>query len=159
MLKQNLRSMSKLKASQRKEWAKTLYVSEGLSQKEIAERTGISTVTINKYVNENDGEWKRLRQSMLVTREQQLQRIYLQIQELNNHIYNRPEGQRFANSKEADSLSKLTVAARTLENDTSVADIIEVSKQVLAYIRQFLPEKAEEMARIFDEFIKNKLRR
>lgn len=159
MLKQNLRSMSKLKASQRKEWAKTLYVSEGLSQKEISERTGISTVTINKYVNENDGEWKRLRQSMLVTREQQLQRIYLQIQELNNHIYNRPEGQRFANSKEADSLSKLTVAARTLENDTSVADIIEVSKQVLAYIRQFLPEKAEEMARIFDEFIKNKLRR
>lgn len=151
--------MSDLKVSQKKAWAQTLFISEGLSQKEISAKTGVSAQTINKWVNENNGKWKTLRTSMIVTRQEQLKRIYMQIQELNTFIMNRPEGERFANSKEADALSKLTTAARSLENDTSIADVIEVSKQVLQFVRRTMPEKAEELAIVFDEFIKEKLKR
>ena len=68
--------MSTLKGEQIKEWAQLLFVKEGLSQKEIAERTGKSAVTINRWVKE--GEWTRLKQSLLVTREAQLSMMYMQ---------------------------------------------------------------------------------
>ena len=151
--------MGDIKLNQKKEWAQTLFVAEGMSQKEISAKTGISAQTINKWVNENDGRWKTLRTSMIVTRQEQLKRIYMQIQELNTFIMQREEGQRFANSKEADTLTKLSSAARNLENDTSIADVIEVSKQVLQFVRRQMPGKSEEIAIIFDEFIKDKLKR
>ena len=72
---------------QKKEWAKLLYTRERLTQKEIAERTGISAVTINKWIREY--AWNKLKQSMLVTRETQLNRLYMQLDELNTAIMER----------------------------------------------------------------------
>ncbi|MFH1121788.1 MAG: helix-turn-helix domain-containing protein [Bacteroidota bacterium] len=148
-----------MKAADKKDWAKLLYTKEGLSQKEVAGRTGVSTVTINKWVNANEAEWDKLRKSLLVTRDEQLRRLYMQLDELNTHIMLREKGSRFANSKEADTINKLTVSIRTLETDASIADIVEVCKRVLNYLRPISPEKAREMAMIFDDFIKDTLRR
>jgi transcriptional regulator with XRE-family HTH domain len=152
-------NLTKMKAADKKDWAKLLYTKEGLSQREVAGRTGVSTVTINKWVNANEAEWDKLRKSLLVTRDEQLRRLYMQLDELNTHIMERVKGSRFANSKEADTINKLTVAIRTLETDASIADIVEVCKRVLNYLRPISPEKAREMAMIFDDFIKETLRR
>jgi uncharacterized protein YjcR len=89
---------------QKKEWAKLLFIRENLSQKEIAEKVGISTVTINKWA-QADG-WTKLKQSMLTTRETQLSRLYMQLDELNTMIMSREAGSRFADSKEADEFNK-----------------------------------------------------
>uniref|UniRef100_UPI00321774BB helix-turn-helix domain-containing protein n=1 Tax=uncultured Draconibacterium sp. TaxID=1573823 RepID=UPI00321774BB len=138
------------------EWAESLYVTHGLTQVEIADKTGVSKVTINKWCKAEN--WDGLRQSQLVTRQEQLKRIYMQIQELQNHIFNKPEGERFANSKEADALSKLTVAARTFETDTSIADITDVSINFLEWLRAFDPIKAGEVANLIDDYIKDRLK-
>lgn len=146
-----------MKSSEKKEWAKLLYVKERLSQKEVAAKVVVSTVTMNKWVKA--GNWDALRQSMLVTREEQLRRMYMQMEELNTAIMGRKEGERFANSKEADILSKLTVSIRTLESEASIADIMEVAKRLLAYLRPVNAQKAQELALVFDDFIKDTLKR
>ncbi len=147
--------MANLTNAQKKEWAKVLYVNENLSQVEISEKVGVSKVTINKWVkNEN---WDTLKKSMLITRESQLNRLYSQLDELNTHILNRPKGERFANSKEADTIGKLTSAIKTLETEASIADIVEVSKRQLSWLRAFNPEKAREFGILMNEFIKDTL--
>lgn len=148
-----------MKISEKKDWAKLLYIKENLSQKEIALRTGVSAVTINKWVHENNGEWDRMRKSLLVTREEQLHRLYDQLDELNKAIRDRQEGARYANSKEADTINKLTVAIKNLETDASIADLVESGKRLLNYLRPISPEKAKEVAMIYDDFIKESLKK
>ncbi|OJV19344.1 MAG: DDE transposase family protein [Bacteroidetes bacterium 41-46] len=148
---------AELKGNQLKEWAKLLFVTERLSQKEVAEKTGKSTVTICKWVKE--GEWERLKQSMLVTREAQLSRMYLQLDELNTSIMSKAEGTRFPTSKEADTISKLANAIKTLESEASIADIVEVSKRLLSWLRPIDPTKAKDLAMIIDDFIKEALKK
>jgi transposase len=148
--------MAGLTNKQKKEWAKTEYVVKNLSQKEVAEIVGVSAVTMNKWVKENN--WDELRRQMLVTREKQLSRLYAQIDELTRAIENRPEGERYANSKEADTLNKLTSAIRAMETEASLADVVEVSKRVLNWLRPLNGAKAIELSGIFNDFIKHILK-
>lgn len=146
-----------MKAEQKKELAKLLFVNEKLSQKEIAHRVEISEKTLSRWVN--DGQWRKLRQSLLVTKEEQLRRIYEQIDELNTAIASREPGQRYANTKDADTLSKLTSAAKNLESEASISDIISVAKRFLNWLRPLDIDKAKEISSLIDAFIKDQLKR
>lgn len=142
--------------TQKREWAELIYLKENLTQKEIAGKVGVTEKTIGKWIQ--DGNWEQYRASIIVTKEQELRRIYLQLNELNTCIFNREEGSRFANNKEADTLVKLTAAARSLETETSVADVIEVCMQVCNFIKKDDLPKAQEISNYFEAFIKTKLR-
>ena len=48
--------MAELSNSQKKEWAQTLYLRENLTQAEIAERVGVSRVTISNWIKA--GKWE-----------------------------------------------------------------------------------------------------
>lgn len=152
------KGMANLTNEQKKEWAQLLFTREALTQKEVATRVGISEKTMSKWVNENDKQWERLRQSIIVTKEEQLRRIYEQLDELNYMISQRDKGARYANAKEADTMVKLTSAARNLETEASLSDIIEVSKRLLNWLRGFDLEKAKQMSGIIDSFIKDQTR-
>ncbi len=143
----------------KKEYAKLLFTQENLIQKEIAEKVGVSEQTITKWVNADGEAWKRLRQSIIITKKEQLSRIYEQIDEINISIRSRDPGQRFANSKEADTLVKLTSAARNLESEASVSDAIEVGKKFLSWLKPISPAKSREIAVMFDDFIRDLLKR
>jgi len=151
--------MGELTNKQKREWAKTLYIQEGLTQKEIAEKVGVSKVSINKWVNDPAENWDKLKQSMLITRETQLRRMYAQLDELTSSITKRDEGARFASSKEADTINKYTSSIRALESEASIADVVEVCKRLLNYLRPISPDKAKEVAQVFDDFIKYLLKK
>jgi len=148
--------MAGLTNKQKKEWAYTEYVITNLSQKEAALKVGVSVVTMSKWVKE--GNWDELRRQMLVTREKQLGRLYVQFDELTRAIEKKPEGARYASSKEADTLNKLTAAIRSLEIDASVADIVEVSKRLCNWLRPINAAKSIEIASIFNDFVKHTLK-
>lgn len=108
-----------------KNYAKLLYTKEGVtSQKDLAARVGVSENTISKWVNEDN--WERHRASVIITKDEQLRRVYMQLTELNDSIFKKPEGERFSNTKEADILVKLSAAIKQLETDVSLAEAIEV---------------------------------
>ena len=149
--------MGDLTNKQKKEWAQLLITRENYTQKEAADKVEVSSVTMNKWFK--DGNWERLKQSMLVTRQEQLSRMYMQLDELNSAILKKPEGERYVNSKEADIISKLSGAINTLESEASIADIVEVNKRILNWLKPLAPNKAKEIAVVFDDFIKHVLKR
>ena len=148
--------MADLTNAQKKEWAKTLYLRENLTQQEIAERVGVSRVTVSNWVRA--GKWEEQKAGLTLTRQEQVANLYRQVAEINRAISARAEGERFPNSKEADILGKLSAAIRNMEQETGIADIISVSKQILFWLRKRDPQKAIELSYYFDEFVKEKLR-
>lgn len=147
--------MAELTKQQKKSWAQTLYLKENLTQQEIADRVGISRVTMSKWIR--DGKWEEHKAGLTITREQQIANLYRQVAEINRAIENRPDGERFANAGEADVLSKLSSAIRKMETDAGIADIISVLTQFINFVRPADLEKAKEITRLADAFIKSKL--
>lgn len=138
------------------EWAQLLYCREHRTQKEIAETIGISERTIGKW--KEDFGWEALRKSMLKTKEEQLKDLYAQIEQFNRYIKQKPDGFRFADSKEADALKKITSAIKDLETELNISLIIEVGIEMTKFFREFDYAVAKELADKFDEFIKHKVK-
>ncbi|MFD2961357.1 MULTISPECIES: YfeC-like transcriptional regulator [Olivibacter] len=142
---------------QKKEHAYILYTKEGVTeQKTLAERVGVSKQTINKWVNSEN--WERQRQSLIVTAESELRRFYMQVTELNDFIMKREEGKRFANSKEADTLVKLSGAIKNLEQDVSLGETMQVLKKFIGLVSKENLNEAKLITKWADIFIKTLLK-
>lgn len=110
-----------------------LYCRYGMLQKDIADLVEVTEKTVGAW-KEADG-WELHRAAYTTTREHELRRMYMQVADLNNFIETREPGQRHANSKEADILSKLASAIRALETDAGVANTIDVSIKFLEWLK------------------------
>ena len=134
-----------------------LYLKEHLTQVEVAERVGVSKQTLCKWVKTE--KWEELKTSVSLTREEQLANLYRQVAEINKAIASRGEGERFATSKEADTINKLAAAIEKMEKeDRESPDIISVSKGILDWIRKTDTDKAKELSFHFDAYIKDRLK-
>lgn len=143
------------KQDTKKKNAKALFITGQYQQKEIAELIGVTVQTISRWVNTE--KWDLELASLTITKDKQLARYYAQINEINEEIAGRDKGQRYANSKEADTLLKLSAAAEKLESETGVREIVDVSIGLLEWVRQNDPDKAKELSNLFDGYIKTKL--
>ena len=147
--------MADLTNAQKKEWAKTLYLRENLTQQEIADRVGCSRVTVSNWVRA--GKWEEQKVGITLTRQEQVGNLYRQVAEINRSIADRPEGERFATSKEADILGKLAAAISKMEQEIGIADTISVLTSFIEWLRPLDLEKAKEITRCADAYIKDKL--
>lgn len=141
--------------AQKKEWAKTLYLRENLTQQEIADRVGVSRVTVSNWVRA--GKWEEQKAGLTLTRQEQVANLYRQVAEINRVISARAEGERYPNSKEADILGKLSASIRNMEQETGIADIISVLTGFIEWLRPLDLDKAKELTRLADAYIKDKL--
>jgi transposase len=137
-----------------KDFAKVLFVNDNVSQKEIASRLNVTEKTIGKWVK--DGDWEKLKKSMLVTKENQLNMLYDQLDFLNTDIKDRDY--KIATSKEADVISKLTSAIKKLETEISIGETVEVAKQLIQFIRSQDIAFANELTKYCDGFINEKMK-
>ena len=139
---------------EKREWAKLLFIAQNLSQIEISEKVGVSKTTICKWAKED--KWDEQKSSLTITREQQLQRLYMQIAEINRVIADRD--QKYPTPAESDTINKLATAIRKMERESSLADVISVSQKFLNWVRTVDFEKAKELSALFDMFIKDILK-
>jgi DNA-binding XRE family transcriptional regulator len=148
--------MAELTAQQKKEWAKTLYLKENLTQQEIADKVGVARQTVIRWIQKE--KWEELKTSLTLTRQEQIAHLYRQVAEINLSILQRPEGERFANSKEADILGKLAAAINKMETDVGIKDICEVGTKFADWLRFVDLSKAQNFVALYDQFIKDVLR-
>lgn len=145
---------TKQERTRKKELAQFFYCNSQLSQKEIAEKVGISEVSMSKWVRE--GKWDTLKASITITRQEQLNRVYQQISAINNKITEEQKG--IPTGADADVLAKLAAVVERLEKETSITDVVSVSMKFLDWLRKIDTEKAKELSGLFDAFIKDLLR-
>lgn len=141
----------------RRDHAFLLYTKDGITSfKEIAERTGASARSVSKWAK--DENWEKYRQNMVLTREEQMQNLLLELSQLNESIKLKEEGSRFADTKEADIRRKLIRDIKDLETKASIAEIIESARRFLKWLSLTDLEKAKEVTNLFDSFIKDCLK-
>ena len=142
---------------QKKEHAKLLYTKDGVTtQKGLAARVGVSEKTIGKWIK--DENWDKLKTSLIITKAEELGRLYEQLREMNDFIQLKEKGQRFANSKEADAMAKLTTAIRKMETEVSAAEAIETLKALINLVMPESLEEAKVITRWADVYIKTLLK-
>lgn len=145
-----------LTISQKKDWAKLLYTREHLQQKEIAERVGISSQTMCRWVK--DGQWDELKVSITITKEEQIKSLYRQLSEINQAITEREKGLRYATNAESDTIAKLAGAINKMESDIGLSDIISTVRRFLDWLRATDLSQAQSLTPLFDAFIKDMIK-
>ena len=147
--------MAELTIKQKKDFAKQLFLNdEGITQAEIADRVGVSKVTICKWVNE--GKWDEMRTSLLVGKDMQLSWLYRQLEQWKDTVEQREDGKQLLTSKEADAVVKITAAIKNLETETNTAEKIATGKEFLALVRKTCGlDQSKEIARLFNAYIKS----
>lgn len=146
---------AELTLAQKKEYAGMLYLKENLTQQEIAEKVGVSRVTIGKWVKSE--KWEERKVGVTLTREEQIANLHRQVAEINKAIMEREPGKRFATPPEADTLGKLAAAIKKMESDIGIADIISVGMRFINWLRPVDMVKAKEFTGLWDLFIKDAL--
>ena len=139
---------------QKKEWAKTLFLTTNMTQAEIAEKVGVARISVVRWAK----EWEGLKLTFLQTREARIKSTLLQLDELDRSIAAREEGKRFPTAKEADIRRKLTADLEALEQEASVREVVNVSIGILDYIRQIDIERAKELSNSFDSYIQERMK-
>ncbi|UWY28812.1 DUF1804 family protein [Flavobacterium sp. TR2] len=143
-----------IKKALEKEYAKSLYLAGGLTQKEIAERVSVTEKTLAKWIKE--GKWDSLKKSLLTTKQNQLSFLYDQLDFLNTDISKRDF--KVAVGKEADTIIKITASINRLETETSIGDTVEVARHFIEFVRQQDLELAKTITNLFDVFITAKMK-
>lgn len=148
--------LSKQEQERLKELAHYIYTSNSrISQKEVAEKVGVTTNTIGKWIKLYN--WDTQRTSLLTTRSSQLALLYEQLEHLNNEIASR-EGKKYPDTKEANTIIQLTTAIKNLEKETSIGEIIQVSKDLVEFIAQTDYDLSKTITKILDDFINHKMK-
>jgi hypothetical protein len=142
--------------------ARQLYVDHGKEAKDIAAVVGVGYRTVLNWINGKEGDpnrpdWRKLRAAQTMSKTDQLRDIAAQIQQLNAKIKARDEGNRHADSKEADIINKLTKAYNYLETDLGVREIVDVSMELLPFIKKYSDDDADLMKGYLDKFISAKV--
>lgn len=144
-----------MKLQQRKDYAKTLYLTGNYTQKQIAGKASSTEKTISKWIK-TEG-WDKQRKSLLTSKKEQLVFFYNQLDAIKKAINDREEGQRHANSKEADSILKLTAAIKNLETETGVTETIEVFIGFSKWLSREDLEMAQRMSNYMDAYVQEKM--
>lgn len=144
-----------LTIKQKKDWAQTLFLKEHLTQQEIAERVGVSRVTICRWVK--DGKWEQQKAALTTTREALVANFSRQLEEINRSIEAKPEGERFPDSKQLDAQGRIVKSIKQLETEPAIADIISVLSKFIDFVRPADLDMAKNITRLADAFIKEHL--
>lgn len=139
---------------EKKAYAKILYTREQLNGKIVAARVGVAEKTISKWVNE--GKWRDLRNRLLVSKENQINLLYGQLEQLNRAIQENDNG--YPDTKQADIQVKVTAAIRSLETDMNIADLVEAGIRFVKFIQKVDTfEEVQKTIDLWSSFLQNEI--
>lgn len=143
-----------LSKTEEREYARMLYVGEGLTQKEISQRCNVTEKTISNWADKYG--WKKMKRSLMIVKDKQLSELYEKLEKLNENIKDKQDN--LVSTKDVDSIVKLTSAIKQLEVDTSVGEIIDVAKKFIDFVRQDNLDTAKLVTEYFDVFIQSRVK-
>lgn len=132
----------------KKELAKELYLNTTLTQKEIAERVGVTEKTLKKW--REAGDWEKLKSAMLSTKDEIISR-YLRM--INSILEIAENDDRAVTDAEADKISKLNKAMDAINKELGLSVIIQVFQEYNAFLLPLNTDLAKANNIYQDKFI------
>lgn len=123
-----------------KEMAHLLYVEQGLDAKAIAQMLDVSELTMSKWVNANNSEWKAQRAARTLSPDKLIRLYYEQSEKI---VSAAGEDKRAITSAEADALNKLAAAIQRLDKKIDPSITMSVLRNYNNYLLQVNPELAK----------------
>lgn len=142
--------MTKAETENKKQLGRSLYMS-GMEQQEIAERLGVSRVTISNWCTKEG--WKEARAAKNITRPELVNKLLLTIDQLITSVNESNNPDLIAGL--ADKLSKLSAVVEKLDKKANVVDAIEVFmafNKWLQYNAEFDPEITPELIKAINKY-------
>ncbi len=133
-----------------KELAKTLYTQNNISIEALAEKVGVTPKTLSNWIEE--GHWSTLKENISTTLDEQIRVFTRQLKKLNDHI---EETTGFPDSKQADTIKKLTASINDLTTKTNLGQIIQVTKDFANWLPASEREFRDRYLKLSDSFIKD----
>ncbi len=147
--------MTKSETEKKKSLARTLFLS-GMEQIEIAEKVGVSRVTLSKWCT--SGGWKEARAAKQITRPELVNKLLLTIDKLIEQVYSSEDPSLLAGL--GDKLAKLSSVIEKLDKKASVVDNVETFMAFNAYLEyraktdsEITPGLLKIINRLQDDFI------
>lgn len=123
--------------AQKKDLAKELYLHTDLTQKEIAERVGVTANTIGKWC----ASWKQIKAAKTSTKDEIVAR-YLRM--IDNILKEAEDDDRSITDSEADKISKINKAMESIDKEVGLAMFIQVFQDYNSWLIAVNPELAKE---------------
>lgn len=142
--------MKKSDLENKKTLARSLYLS-GMEQTEIAERVGVSRVTVSKWSIADS--WKEVRAAKNITRPELVNKLLLAIDKLINQVNESNDPALIAGL--GDKLAKLSSVIEKLDKKANVVDAIEVFiafSKWLEFRSQTDPEVTPDLIKTINKF-------
>jgi transposase len=117
----NMHDMNKTETERKKELARALFMS-GTPQEEIADKVGVSRVTISKWSSAEG--WKEARAARNITRPELVNKLLATIDRLIEQVSASDDADQLAGL--GDKLAKLASVIQKLDKQANVVDAIEV---------------------------------
>lgn len=153
--------MAKKDLDNKKELARILYMS-GAPQQEIADKVGVSRVTVNRWVGE--GAWKEQRAAKAVTRPELINKLLHSIDRMLEQATQSQGPEALAGL--GDKLAKVASAIEKLDKKANVVDTIEVCIAFGRWVehrvgtdKELTPELAKLINRLQDTYINEQFNR
>ncbi|MBS9774949.1 MAG: transcriptional regulator [Tenacibaculum sp.] len=119
---------------------------------------GVSKKTIYDWIKELNLD--KLKRNLLLTYEEQLAHLLNELVNINNYIKSKPEGERFADYKEAQIRRSITKDIEALKTkDAQLPEKISALTDFLNFVRKNSLDEAQQVADLVDAFIKYELRK
>ncbi|MCW3123906.1 MAG: hypothetical protein JWQ38_3398 [Flavipsychrobacter sp.] len=142
----------KLTQSERKEWAKTLFLNEDRTIPDIAIIVTTDESTVRAWVHE--GDWIAQKERCVLSRASQLKYYYA----LLNKIKYTDEGTlKEPTTKDADLMLKYSAIIKNLEVELSISDIVEVFESFIRWLQRRDLALCKKLVPYMDAFIKERL--
>ena len=142
--------MTKAEMEKKKSLARSLYLA-GMEQAEIADKVGVSRVTVSKWCTA-DG-WKEARAAKQITRPELVNKLLLTIDTLIEQVHQSEDPNMIAGL--GDKLAKLSSVIEKLDKKANVVDAIEVFmafSRWLEYRSQTDPEITPELLKAINKY-------
>lgn len=130
--------MGQKKQTKLREVAKTLFM-QGLPQTEIADKLGVSKVSVSRWAKEEN--WDVLRKNLVNSKTERLSELYDELAALGAAIKSRPEGERFPTSKEADIRRKIIKDISELESKYNIAEASIIARDFTMFCRDITQDE------------------
>lgn len=154
--------MARLSKKRREELQQQLqihYVERDITNvKELAQILKVGEKTIYKWIKELNLD--KLKRNILLTYEEQLAHLLNELVNINAHIKNKPDGERFADYKEAQIRRSITKDIEALKTkDAQLPEMISALTKFLNFVRKHSLDEAQQVSHLVDNFIKHELRK